>query len=1825
MAISPPKCAVNMEQRLAALRRDQEIDGLRVYLIKYNLFPRNRDPHNSPIRIEELKELVKHWKLHRQRGFWRDHPDKDDLVRALLQHIRSEAASKQRRQEAQEKYRSKAMGGADSEALAKRDFSKIFGGGSGQDASSDPECGGGAKETGALAKRKNCGGDLFYQRGDYDEGMIYLSRIDRSKFRSEDRNPRMELLTTSASAPMPLDQLVRMGNDNGNNNSTGSGSALGNSNGLAGGTMADKEKRSSSPSLVYHMLEMSSNNTNTSLLTKEMKLKCVEGFYSISCHSGIEMQIINEGALATIIGMLKMDDIAIRLFSAATLLNLTATQPPTTAHKSSSGNIAALSLVGKEVYSKMIEEGVIGALLELSHTPHTTVKALCARALFRFTVDESHHFRMVHEGSVVALTQLMTSVPNEEVKEACMNGLVNLAGIPRAVTCDSILTALIALAKTGKPEVLTACGRALLNLSILPTTRSCMVEEGAIVALCVLASQKQMVLFETISCILCNLSAIKTNQELLVKNGALAIVMDLLDGVQMASERVCEEGNEDDDDEEEIGGGSTSASPTKDPTVDPDREEAVAAATSLLTRIRKNCANVLAHLCCNPKLQSRVVNAAFVPKLLHIMQEYASCRRLDEETEKYCVISIANLSLDDRCRPNIVQDGGALVLLRLLQDAERQDVNSMLLKLDCVTALSNLMLHPKNFTRMVDEGVVPAFIESINNSASPEIQKACVYAMLNLAKDSGMKTRLAESTADKDHGAISTMLAFASKCLKNAELSGVCISFLLHLSTRHENYDVLYFEGAVGLLVRVLQKPSNSEPVAVIYSLWLSCMTTLANLASHPEKRASLIDDGVVEAIQHFLRVSAADSRRRDVQTDTKIVKTQFAASQILFKLHELCCSSKSEIPAFFASLLLLATQSALKNSRLEKSAVTIQQMTASRCALTIAKVSLTARGLRLLSGNTDIPPALNVIMRTGLHEPQVCAAIALCNLATERGHLKHRLWRDSTIDDFIVITLLRVNSEQTKAICAKALFNLLTHEDTRDQMVKDGVLYALIKLARLENEEIRDLSLRSIYNISLSPAKALQLLEMEIVRILTKLYQAEFSKEIKRLMCGVMSNLSSVPGGHEHRILQEGALSVLKNLAKVRDPETKVYAANVLYNLSCCREVAEVLVRDEAGVLGILVAELKSENKDVKQYGAATIANLSGSTVAVNLMTEDALVVVLNDAMKKTMATCVATTSSCVFALRNLFSLVVNQKRFIECNGVPTLASILACPEMEGEKQTLRVSTDMLCALANLENGGSQIEERLVRDGIIRALLAIVKGSESGSQSAVDEKAMSMSIITSLSNLSKNPKCHEMMLRDGVLEVVTLLCKTNPGDSRAPFKGLVGVRGEEFCYHCIVVLRNLSRQEGSDVHPPAVPAPISTGDVATTGATASSSNANDVKNQRIGSQAGLVQIVLMLSQSNLSETREHVIFTIHNLALNKRCRMQIIKHDGVKALLRLGTNPAATPIKRHICALALQSLSKTDLADDPHVANIIQSGIIAAIAALADQHQHDVLASAASCLGAIVVASSAGVAGSAGSGKAGNDIGLLESGSQAIPQQGAPPDWVKVAISSMASWPELETLVERVSGNHHHHHHDDGDNDGQEDSYSDGSDSEDGVVAPKQKESPSKRSSLSAALGSPKIGVRVAVKNVSGSSRNTVTAPRVCNADVVLGSLELLVDAKMDKIKVNVDAELAVRRRSVAGSLDELPKLRPVTAPEPDPLTAIGEVHDGDSLKKRSTLTQVRHDASSGNGTVGSSSGRRSLTVVSPASSPLKSPATPKRRSRMLEPLANSSSPPLL
>ena len=75
-------------ERYKDVPKQGRLDALRPYLIKYKIFPKGSDPANAPIRMDELKLLVRQWNMHHERNFWRNHPDKDGVVMALYKRLK---------------------------------------------------------------------------------------------------------------------------------------------------------------------------------------------------------------------------------------------------------------------------------------------------------------------------------------------------------------------------------------------------------------------------------------------------------------------------------------------------------------------------------------------------------------------------------------------------------------------------------------------------------------------------------------------------------------------------------------------------------------------------------------------------------------------------------------------------------------------------------------------------------------------------------------------------------------------------------------------------------------------------------------------------------------------------------------------------------------------------------------------------------------------------------------------------------------------------------------------------------------------------------------------------------------------------------------------------------------------------------------------------------------------------------------------------------------------------------------------------------------------------------------------------------------------------------------------------------------------------------------------------------------------------------------------------------------------------------------------------------------------------------------------------------
>ena len=92
-----PYCAQRAHERYAEFPKIERLNSLRPYLVQYELFPpKISDPQTAPIRMEELKGLVRKWKLHHERNFWRNHQSKDEVVNALHRHLRNRKAQREK-------------------------------------------------------------------------------------------------------------------------------------------------------------------------------------------------------------------------------------------------------------------------------------------------------------------------------------------------------------------------------------------------------------------------------------------------------------------------------------------------------------------------------------------------------------------------------------------------------------------------------------------------------------------------------------------------------------------------------------------------------------------------------------------------------------------------------------------------------------------------------------------------------------------------------------------------------------------------------------------------------------------------------------------------------------------------------------------------------------------------------------------------------------------------------------------------------------------------------------------------------------------------------------------------------------------------------------------------------------------------------------------------------------------------------------------------------------------------------------------------------------------------------------------------------------------------------------------------------------------------------------------------------------------------------------------------------------------------------------------------------------------------------------------------
>ncbi|KAF0685203.1 Aste57867_22859 [Aphanomyces stellatus] len=980
------QAARHTQELLEDLERDKELDVIRIYLARFDLFPRSRDPKTAPIRSEELRDLVKHWKLHRQRNFWKNHTTKEDLVRMLYKHITTKVLPTE----------TNAPAPLAAPAAPLSPTRPVSGAGLSNNRRTSARHIDQSSQKFSPTKLNALGlygGDLFAQRGDYDSGMIYVSRLAPPETDLTFQNVAQTAVDATVKDTTLFPELDVLDED-----------------------AAQREKR---------------------LMTE-----CACSLYQLTLEPGHEADIVREGCVPAIVRMCTFDDIDVKKFCSATIVNVS---------------------VDYTLTPRLIEEGVLGGLMELAKVQQEDIRRNAAIGICRISYDRQGQHKLIQEGSVPALISMLNNT-DFETKEACVKTLVNISSFSGAVVSESVTHTVTRIAAKKDPAFDRFIVETICNMSLLTGPRNKAADDGILDPIhdinrgCAELDIKRM-----IAVALSNFSGIETNH-MHMCSGRILHCLDSLLGVDDVS-------------------------------------------------IKEMAATAVANISCTSDLIAKLVaphdEAINLP--LRLIQSGYNAADIIQEN-----ISAALLNISLSCEAHrllLTQNGVVLLLIHFLE------TSNYLTKLHAIVLLCSLMDNDLPRAQLVQHDVVRVVVAL---AATPATRELCAVALFNfscfadtspylLAPETMDALTLLFTGSTKDHEkdvCLCMTQEFTLNCLYN-------------LSFHAASADILVGAGLVHSFCHVFRKSCKSPEAAN-----LRAAATLCNMSftSNTDLLQRMLDEDVLKLLKR-LPGSAPWSKELVLCITTTLCNLAVPALQTSGQVLPVMLIEFSHTPHADVAFV---------------------------CAISFSKLASHPTLREALAKVLDLPPTLTVMMRSGIEDVQIHCAAALCGLACERGPKTNKyMWKEGTTTDFIVNSLLRINSDSTKEVCARVLFNVLTHEDCRGQMIKDGVLYALVKLARLESLEIRTLCVTALYNLSCDDTMLSVLMDINVAHVISKMCENEFSHvESRRKLAACLTNIALRPG-FELKLMEGGGLTAVLLLCDHGDVECMRYSASVLCSLS--------------------------------------------------------------------------------------------------------------------------------------------------------------------------------------------------------------------------------------------------------------------------------------------------------------------------------------------------------------------------------------------------------------------------------------------------------------------------------------------------------------------------------------------------------------------------------------------------------------------------------------------------------------------------------------------------
>ncbi|CCI49144.1 unnamed protein product [Albugo candida] len=1161
--------ARNTMELLEELERDKELDVLRIYLTRFNLFPRNRDPASAPIRYEELKDLVKHWNLHRQRNFWKNHTTRDDLVRTLHTYINTNTEARKEREGKQKTSitmnKERDIGEfadsisevvAHSPTAPNRNNSLSLGSPRTRSISkSVPKSPEGPSSTHVFNMYS---GDIFAQRGDYENGMIYSSRLSKpeentkSTLRNDDLFPDQD----------HYDHSVE-------------------------GKISDASGLRKNSVLEEHVLGSTAREIS-------LKRECAFTIYYFTTVLGNERQMVNEGCLFAISCLAIVDDLEVKKYCAVAIFNLTC---------------------DLDLCAKMIHDGVLLTLMELVKSQNEEIRRHTSMALCRFSHDRNGQYRLIQEGCTSAILSMLNS-SDMEAKESCIKALINIASFSGSPMPDSVVQSLTKMAKIEELKYKRFAALAVYNLSVLPGSRAKILDEDVLNTIFYLShSSKDLELSINIAQALRNFSGIASNLETLGDIKVLETIKVLLKEkeVQVIEHCAITLSN--------ISSNSSSIHRLVDNYLIQDCIQ-LSKFESII--VQENVALILANIATLRNVAQLKYWLQLVPFFISLFKD-GNCL-----AQQYTLMALAYLvSFDEVCTALIQVD--FLSALSVLSSTSNDKTKEL-----CASLYLNISHSSVYHVYLMDESVINSILRLLRKT--------------NINKDG---VEIDDDSTSPAIGGVHDKMPLALP--RSQECALGCF---YNLSFTEGHSAKLAESTLIKVLIAMFTRTNRTEDAIS----W--CAAILANLTFDASCRKHFIEIGCVRLIRKLMH---------SVTKDTLLCCATAA------------CNLAGEALEKTAVLSILIDLSTSQHT-----------IIINTCAIALYKLAAKENSRSALSKTPEVFPTLISMMRSGNENVQIRSAATLCNLAMEKNTRTRHIWTEGTVPNFIVNALLRVNSATTKEICACALYNLLTHDEHRISHIKDGVLYALIKLSRLDSKRIQILCVDALYNLSCEHTMLECLMEVNVAQVVTKICENESSdQEIRRVLAACLMNLSS-PSRVRVSLVENGALVAVSKLLQCKVTSTLSYCAATLSNLSSEGSNCEAMVTNNLpkGLLDL-----------------ASCSDRQQSTLAINALCNMSRIATLHERLdeagifQKVVAIILnceeeEIQSACMYVLYNFAGSTMLRKKLIRSDIVAGMQHML----LTSTKLPLTI-IDMCAEILSVMSEDSENWIELVGNGAIGAL----------------------------------------------------------------------------------------------------------------------------------------------------------------------------------------------------------------------------------------------------------------------------------------------------------------------------------------------------------------------------------------------------------------------------------------------------------------------------------------------------------------------------------------